>query len=316
MVKRYIILANCSVGFEIPRQLIEINGEPLIKRTIRLLKENGIKDIIISSNNDKFDGLGVERHSPLYNDYNQVDPKSHWLKAFPIELMDEPVVYLFGDVYYSESAIKTIIKEDNNDILFFCTYNNKSPFYIKEHDEPLAFKVHDFDKFKKHINRLIEMWNNDETIRRPITWELYRSINGLDVNVHKMTGNYIAINDESCDIDTIDDIEKLKRKLGGIEMIKVEALQEFTLARFDEIENIERTRRSEEGKLFTGDKFECEKELADYLLGANPLGKAVVKVIEVIPAKVETKEEPKEEKVIEEKPKTTNKKNTKKSSKK
>ena len=322
MEKRYIILANCSVGFEIPRQLIEINGEPLIKRTIRLLKENGIKDIIISSNNDKFDGLGVERHSPLYNDYNQVDPKSHWLKAFPIELMDEPVVYLFGDVYYSESAIKTIIKEDNNDILFFCTYNNKSPFYIKEHDEPLAFKVHDFDKFKKHINRLIEMWNNNETIRRPITWELYRSINGLDVNVHKMTGNYIAINDESCDIDTIDDIKNLKRKLGGIEMIKVEALQDFTLARFDEIENIERTRRSEEGKLFTGDKFECEKELCDYLLGANPLGKAVVKVIEVIPEKVEVKiEEPNVEKIAEKiqeiaKPKTTKKKNTKKSSKK
>ena len=95
-------------------------------------------------------------------------------------------------------------------------------------------------------------------------------------------------------------------------MIKVEALQEFTLARFDEIENIERARRSEKGKLFTGDKFECEKELCDYLLGANPLGKAVVKVIEVIPAKVEIKEEPK----IEEKPETIIKEVKPKSNKK
>ena len=36
-----IILADSSVGFHIPRQLIEINGEPLVARTIRLLKENG-----------------------------------------------------------------------------------------------------------------------------------------------------------------------------------------------------------------------------------------------------------------------------------
>ena len=213
MVKKYIILANCSVGFEIPRQLIEINGEPLIKRTIRLLKENGIEDIIISSNNDKFDNLGVERHIPLYNDYVQEDPKSHWLKAFPIELMEEPVVYLFGDVYYSESAIKTIIREDNQDILFFCTYQNKCPKYIKEHDEPLAFKVHNFDKFKFHINRLMDMFEKGQTVRRPITWELYRSINGLDVNVHKMSDNYIAINDESCDIDSKKDIELLKAKI-------------------------------------------------------------------------------------------------------
>lgn len=288
MVTKYIILANCSVGFEIPRQLTKINGESLIARTIRLLKENGIEDIIITSCDKRFDNLGARRYEPLYNDYNQENPKSHWLKAFPIELMDEPVVYLFGDVYYSENAIKTIIKEDNDDILFFCTYNNDSPKYIKEHDEPLAFKVHNFDKFKFHIDRLIDMWNNDETIRRPITWELYRSINGLDVNVHQMTGNYIAINDESCDIDTKEDIKKLLKKIGGFEMIKVEVIVEFTLERFDEIKDslVRRSVDPKSNKLLVGDTFVCEKELADYLMGNNEKGKVVVKVIEVIPEKI------------------------------
>ena len=208
---RYIILANSSVGFETPRQLSVIHGEPIICRTIRLLKENGIDNILISSNNPIFDNLGVPRHSPLYNDYDANNPKSHWLKAFPIELMDEPTTYLFGDVFYSEDAIKTIIKEDNESILFFCSYNNTDPRYIKEWDEPLAFKVYNFNKFKHHIDKLIDMWNKDETVRRPITWELYRSINGIDVNKHIMTKNYIAINDYSCDIDDKEDIEKLNR---------------------------------------------------------------------------------------------------------
>lgn len=323
MVTKYIILANCSVGFEIPRQLTKINGEPLIARTIRLLKENGIEDIIITSCDKRFDNLGARRYKPLYNDYNQEDPKSHWLKAFPIELMEEPVVYLFGDVYYSENAIKTIIKEDNDDILFFCTYNNDSPKYIKEHDEPLAFKVHNFDKFKFHIDRLIDMWNNDETIRRPITWELYRSINGQDVNVHQMTGNYIAINDESCDIDTKEDIKKLLKKIGGFEMIKVEALQDFSLAAFDEIKNIQRKNpnKNEEGKIYLGDVFECTREMGEYLTGNNHLKKIVVKLIEVAPEVPEIKnveetidriKESAKETVKEEKKTTKKKKSSKK----
>ena len=286
MVGKYIILADCSVGFEIPRQLTEINGEPLLKRTIRLLKENGIEDIIITSHDKRFDDLGAEKYEPLHNDY--VPNKSgYWLNAFPIELINEPVCFLFGDVYYSENAIKIIVESKTDSVLFLCSYQNKDKRYIKQHDEPLAFKVVDYELFKKHIDIVKDMKDKGLCCREPITWELYRSINRQDIDVHEMTGNYIAINDESCDIDTIDDIKKLKRKLGGKEMIKVEVLQEFTLARFDEIENIERARRSEEGKLFTGDKFECEKELADYLLGANPLGKAVVKVIEVMPEEIE-----------------------------
>ena len=322
MVKKYIILADSSVDFEIPRQLSVINGEALIKRTIRLLKENGIKDIIITSHDKRFDDLGVERYEPLYNNYDAKEPKSHWLKAFPIELMKEPTVYLFGDVYYSENAIKTIIREDNDDILFFCTYKNKCPLYIKSHDEPLAFKVHNFEKFKFHIDRLIKMWDNDETIRRPITWELYRSINGQDVNEHKMTNNYIAINDESCDIDKVEDIKLLNERLGGIKMIKVEVIENFTLKDFKKLKNLERaTSKSKEGELYVKDTFECDEVMAKYLTGDNAKKKVVVKVLEVIPEEIiipeaeisfsEEKVEPKVEVKIEEKPKKkrTSKKN-------
>lgn len=66
-------------------------------------------------------------------------------------------------------------------------------------------------------------------------------------------------------------------------MIKVEVIENFSLKRFNEIANLERAKQNVAGKLNVGDKFECSKELADYLLGNNPLNKAVVKVIEVKP---------------------------------
>ena len=75
-------------------------------------------------------------------------------------------------------------------------------------------------------------------------------------------------------------------------MIKVEVIESFTLERFDEIKNIERAGEDTKGKLNVHDKFECTKELADYLLGDNPIKRPVVKIVEIIPEepKVEVKE--------------------------
>lgn len=71
-------------------------------------------------------------------------------------------------------------------------------------------------------------------------------------------------------------------------MIKVEALENFTLERFNEIEMVERAGKEQDKWINKNDIFKCEKDLADYLLGANPLGRPVVKVIEV---EVEYKED-------------------------
>ncbi len=81
-------------------------------------------------------------------------------------------------------------------------------------------------------------------------------------------------------------------------MIKVEVIEEFTLGKFNELKNITRKQKKEEGKLFIGDTFECDKKMADYLTGNNPINRAVVKVIEVIP----------EEKIEENKPKRARRK--------
>ena len=212
---RYIIMADSrnASPFEIPRQLIEINGEPLVARTVRLLKENGIDDIIITAHDKRFDNLGATRYEPKHNVYDPFTAEGYWLNAFTIELLDRPVTFLNGDVYYSENAIKTIVETDTDSTLFFCTYKNKDSRYIKPWDEPLGYKVVDYELFKRKIDEVKKLKDEHVCWREPIVWELYRVINGQCVNEHKMTKNYVAINDESCDIDYIEDIEKLKKEV-------------------------------------------------------------------------------------------------------
>lgn len=68
-------------------------------------------------------------------------------------------------------------------------------------------------------------------------------------------------------------------------MIKVEAIKDFTLGRFNELKNIKRKneKNNEKGKLYTGDTFECPKDLTEYLNGKNDYGHVVINIIEVIP---------------------------------
>lgn len=215
MVRKYIILADSDniEPFKTPRQLTKINEETLIERTIRLLKENGIEDILITSHDPRFNNLGAVRYEPLYNDYKPKEDKGYWVSAFPIELINEPIVFLLGDVYYSEQAIRTIVNSETDSILYFCSYQNESEKYIKHHDEPFGFKVVDCELFKKNIEIMKRFKDSGEAEREPIAWELYRSINNQNVKKHIMTDNYIAINDESCDIDTLEDVERLKEVL-------------------------------------------------------------------------------------------------------
>lgn len=214
MVKKYVILANSNDNrFDIPRQLLELNGEKLVARTIRLLKENGVKDITMTASDKRFEGLGAKIYTPDCNDYNYTTETGYWLNAFPYELMDEPVCFIWGDVYFSEEAIKTIVNTESQKNLFFCSYNNKSVEYIKHHDEPFAFKVMDPELFKKHIEICKKAKDDGTACREPVIWEVYRSMHGLDINKHVMAEDFVAINDISCDIDGARDLDKLKLKL-------------------------------------------------------------------------------------------------------
>ena len=53
---KYIIMCGgIYAKWDRPKHLTELKGEPLVARTIRLLRENGITDIAISSNSELFE---------------------------------------------------------------------------------------------------------------------------------------------------------------------------------------------------------------------------------------------------------------------
>ena len=200
MITKYIIQCGCDPHTETPKHFHRVNGERIVERVIRLLRENGITDISISSNHTDFKqfGLPILQHpNPYYGNAGT------WVDGFyPIDL---PVCYVFGDVVFSPEAIKTIISTDTDDIEFFASAPPFAKNYIKPWAEPFAFKVRNQEHFQQSLVRVKEL--KSQFNRDPIAWELWQVIKGTPINQIDYT-NYTVINDYTCDVDSYKDAKK------------------------------------------------------------------------------------------------------------
>ena len=210
---RYIIMCGGQYkAWEQPRQLTEINGEPIVARTIRLLCENEIenKNIAISSNLDGFENFGVKvlKHDNPYKTADFDGGEGYWVDGFyPTK---EPVCYIFGDVVFSEDAIKTIVETETDSIEFFASAPPFDPRFTKRWAEPFAFKVKNNIRFGLCIDNVRMFERMGFFKRRAIAWELWQVIMGTPLNLIDYT-NYTVINDWTCDIDEPEDIAKMEK---------------------------------------------------------------------------------------------------------
>ena len=199
-VKYIIMCGGTYPGWKTPKQLLEIDGEPIVARTIRLLRENGVEDIAISSNNEVFEQFGVPvlHHENTfvgraYNDYD-----GYWCEAF--YPTSDPACYIFGDVVFSPEAIKKIVETETKTIEFFASAPPFNRRYRKKSAEPFALKVENQGLLHYGVEMCIYLDRLGCFKRKPIMWELWQVIKGTPLNIIDYT-NYVVINDYTCDID-------------------------------------------------------------------------------------------------------------------
>lgn len=209
---KYIIMCGGRYAkWETPRQLLQIKGETIVHRTIRLLREKGVTDIAISASDARFEKVGVPvlRHD---NDFSAADGvcSGAWVHAFfPT---NEPACYLMGDVYFSPEAIAAIVQTETDDVLFFGSAPPFSPFFIKDSAEPFAFKVVNQRRFRAAVDFVAASVDAGIFRRHPIAWELWQVLIGR--NVREIDYDTVtAINDYSCDVDDWRDLHRLEAVL-------------------------------------------------------------------------------------------------------
>lgn len=212
MFKIIIMCGGVYSDFRKHKALTIINGEPLIERTIRLLKENGINDIYISSNNEDFNKYGNVLHHENNFKFENGIVYGYWLDAY--YPTNEQVIYLHGDVYYSENAIKKILNLKPKENTMIGNQYVLNEEHIKV-GEPFGFIVVNQKEFRKAIKKCKQLQDEGKIDRGyAISWELYEVLTGRDINDFIITEDtYLVIDDETIDIDKPEQIKELENKL-------------------------------------------------------------------------------------------------------
>ena len=178
---------------DIPKHFIEINGETLLGRTVRLLRQGdpGCEGII-TSHDPRYEVEGARRYEPL-NNHLEID-------RFTEELIEDNVCFLYGDTYYSEEAAAAIINTEAEDILFFG--NQRSI---------VAVKVADGKLFKSHVDRVRQLFVEGK-IEKCIGWQVYQSFMGLPFDEKKIESKYIVLEDGTEDYNSPEDFNRRTKK--------------------------------------------------------------------------------------------------------
>lgn len=190
---RFVIMAdgkgirwNNHLG--IPKHLAEVNGEPIISRTVRLLRDLTDGEIIVTSHDERYEFKGSIRHEPL-NNRLEID-------RFTEELIEDDICFLYGDTYYTESALKTIICTKTEDMIFFG--NSKSI---------VAVKVTDSELFRYHLNRVKQLYISGK-LQKCKGWQVYQSFVGQSFEEKpRPGGKFVLLDETTTDINTPEEYE-------------------------------------------------------------------------------------------------------------
>lgn len=184
----------------VPKQLITINNETLLDRTVRLLNKNGNNNIEIVSNDHRL----RLNHCAFYR-----PSKSQWIVETLLSTRDlwkGQTIILLGDVFYTERAIQTIVSFSGRIRIFGRPRPSR---YTKcNHGEifTISFNQDGADQVARCAEKVLHEradggWAN--------LWDLYHSLVGSPLNINQIESKvFNTIDDFTDDFDVPEDYDR------------------------------------------------------------------------------------------------------------
>ena len=166
---------------------IRIGGETLLERTVRLVHENDASaEVIITSHNAALSIDGAQRYEPK-NNVLEID-------RFTAELIGDDMCFLYGDVLYSEEAVRVIVGSRGREPLLFCG-SEKSICAVLVRDGEL------FRELYLEIRRLFL----EGRISECKGWQVYHLYAGLPLESRETGPGYVHVDSFTRDFNTPED---------------------------------------------------------------------------------------------------------------
>jgi hypothetical protein len=180
------------------KHFIEIEGETIIARTVRLLQKYTSK-IFVVADSEKFQIAGSTLSYPQLNKLNYDADK--FLSSSSLWNMEGRTVLIYGDVYFTEDAIRQIMEFGKREWMTFARFG-ASDFTGKPYGEIFAhsFYPEHIAEHTASLQNIIAAYSRRE-IERCGGWEHYRAMEGLPLTEHQLRNRFFEINDWTEDFD-------------------------------------------------------------------------------------------------------------------
>lgn len=158
-VRRVVIMAGGAAqrwAGACPKQLAQVDGEPILYRTIRLLRERGIEPEVSARYRDQWPGLRT----------HLAPAQEHQIDRLLNSAEFAPALYLYGDCYYSEAALEQILSTGGD----WCFFGRRGGSQVKPHGEIFAFVANAYVLDKA---RQLKADHAAGRITHSLGWDLY-----------------------------------------------------------------------------------------------------------------------------------------------
>ncbi len=175
----------------------------LLQRVVRQLTLRGFRDIVVTAKNIplyKSYVTGAEVSTPFIT----VLPDTGLGHSFGFWSTTETTVVLLGDVFFSNAAIDSICEHSKSDeVITFGRSGSGNNGH--KYGELFAFSI-PLSKQTKFVECCREVGQMAQ--RKPRGWEVYRHLNGLDLDCSTTGKGFVEIDDETEDFDFPEDYIK------------------------------------------------------------------------------------------------------------
>jgi len=169
------------------KHLIEVDGETLLERTVRIIQvcDPGSR-VIISSSNPEYEVEGATRHVP--------QRCSREIDRFCYELIEDNVCFLYGDAYYAEEDLWLISHiETEYDVDFF-----------GNHKTIVAVRAQSAFTLRNAIDGLVAMIDSGELVDAK-GWELHHYLLGMPLFGRDAGDSFVFVSGETTDFNYPED---------------------------------------------------------------------------------------------------------------
>ena len=198
-----------------PKHFAPVDGEPILPRTVRLLQERNVSDIyVVAPDDDRYRIPGSVLFIPKKEPENQDADK--FLNSRDLWNTEGRTVVFYGDVFFTENAMDSIVNFQNTEWTLFCRFG-KSKITGTNWGECFAqsFYPTDIESHKENLYYIADLRRRN-IINRCGGWEHYRAMQGhreKEVKDHRhRNGKFFQIDDWTEDFDHPSDYDRFMER--------------------------------------------------------------------------------------------------------